>query len=234
MLQNRSIYLPFIVGLALILTACSSALETNSSPSNSVVSTTTTEVLQASPEKAETEVAEASTGESVSKAGQDQSLPLEADTEPFGPEPGQDLLAGAAEAVHVERDPDVPPLPFPDNADPSQCGIPTQWQSDEAAYLSGIYEGELIQPVVFLYESHLRRRIVAEAPHGAEVRILLSQSNPQLDYFLVKVVGTETPTEGWIPAPFVSFEPPPEASSLGAVDFSIEELIASIPLAINE
>jgi hypothetical protein len=219
--------------LALILTACSSTFEATSSPGNSVVSTTTTEVPQASLEKAETEVAAASTGESVSEAGQEQSLPLEADAEPLAPEPGQDLLAGAAEAVHVERDPGVPPLPFPDNADPSQCGIPTQWQSDEAAYLSGIYEGELIQPVVLLYDSHLRRRIVAEAPHGAEVRILLSQSNPQLDYFLVKVVGAETPTEGWIPAPFVSFKPPPEASSPGVVDFSIEGLIASVPFAMN-
>ena len=62
---------------------------------------------------------------------------------------------------------------------------------------------------VFLYDSHLRRKVVAQAPHGAEIKILLSQSNPELNYFLVKIVGADGPNEGWVPAPFVSFEPPP-------------------------
>jgi hypothetical protein len=116
----------------------------------------------------------------------------------------------ASEPVEIERDADVPKLPFPDNPDPALCGIPQQWTSDEPAYLTGLYEGELIQPTVFLYDSHLRRSVVAKAPHGAEVEILLSQSNPELDYFMVKIVGAEGPNEGWVPAPFVTFEPPPE------------------------
>jgi hypothetical protein len=111
--------------------------------------------------------------------------------------------------IELERDPDVPHLPFPDNPDPALCGIPKPWNSNESAYITGIYEGELIQPIVFLYDSHLRRSITAEAPHGSEIKILLSQSNPELDYFLVKIVGAEPPNEGWVPAPFVSFTAPP-------------------------
>jgi hypothetical protein len=102
----------------------------------------------------------------------------------------------------------VPELPFDDNPDPSLCGIPRQWSSDEPAYLTGFYEGELIQPTVFLYDSHLRREVVGQAAHGTQIQIFLSQSNPTLDYFFVKTVNAETPTEGWVPAPFVSFEPP--------------------------
>jgi hypothetical protein len=49
---------------------------------------------------------------------------------------------------------------------------------------------------------------VGQAAHGTQIRILLSQSNPTLDYFFVKTVNAEMPTEGWVPAPFVSFEPP--------------------------
>jgi hypothetical protein len=44
-------------------------------------------------------------------------------------------------------------------------------------------------------------------PHGTEVRILLCQSNPELDYYLVHTEGHELPQEGWIPAPFLTFEP---------------------------
>lgn len=121
----------------------------------------------------------------------EQVLEVEAETD----EPSDNLLA-AAEPVTIERDVDVPPLPFPDNSDPTLCGIPKQWNSDEPAYLTGIYEGEMIQSPVLLYDSHFRRKIVARAPHGAEVKILLSQSNPELDYYLVKIVGAELPNEG--------------------------------------
>ncbi|MGQ9850757.1 MAG: hypothetical protein ACUVSU_12000, partial [Aggregatilineaceae bacterium] len=94
-----------------------------------------------------------------------------------------------------------------DNPDPSQCGIPSQWSGDARAWLNGYYAGELIQPIVFLYESHSRLRISAQAPHGSEVKILLYQHNPVVDYYLVKVVGLEGPNEGWIPEPLLSFEP---------------------------
>jgi hypothetical protein len=109
--------------------------------------------------------------------------------------------------ITIERDPDVPELPFVDNPDPSLCGIPTPWGTDEPAWLTGYYQGELIQSDVLLYDSHLRRSIQGSAPHSTEVRILLYQSNPELDYYLVRTEGYEPPQEGWIPAPFLSFEP---------------------------
>lgn len=104
------------------------------------------------------------------------------------------------------RSPDVPDLPFADNPDPTLCGIPTTWVSDEPAWLTGYYEGELIEPIVHLYDSHMRLNIVTEAAHGTQVKVLLYQSNPNLDYYLVKVEGAEQPNEGWVPGPFLSFE----------------------------
>jgi hypothetical protein len=104
------------------------------------------------------------------------------------------------------RSPDVPVLPFSDNPDPTLCGIPTQWNSSEPAWLTGYYEGELIEPVVHLYDSHMRLNAVTKAPHGAAVKVLLYQSNPYLDYYLVKIEGAELPNEGWVPGPFLSFE----------------------------
>lgn len=106
------------------------------------------------------------------------------------------------------RDPDVPELPFPDNPDPSQCGIPTEWTGDnDRAWLNGYYQGELVQPTVFLYNSHNRLSITAEAPHGAEVEVVLAQYNPVVNYYMVRIVGLEGVNEGWIPEPFLSFEP---------------------------
>ena len=107
----------------------------------------------------------------------------------------------------LERDPDVPDLPFPDNPDPSQCGIPTQWGTDESAWVSGYFQGELVQPTVFLYDSHLRLSIAGAIPSGTEVKIILYQQNPSLDFYMVKTVDFDPPQEGWIPAPFVYFEP---------------------------
>lgn len=109
--------------------------------------------------------------------------------------------------IAAQRDPRVPDLPFADNPDPSQCGIPTQWGSNEPAWLTGIYEGKLIQPTVFLYDSHLRFTISGEAPHGSEVTIVLFQENPVIDYYMVKVNDVDQTVEGWIPAPLLSFEP---------------------------
>jgi hypothetical protein len=99
----------------------------------------------------------------------------------------------------------IPDLPFADNPDPTLCGIPETWGSDESAWLSGYYESELIQPVVFLYDSHLRRKITGEAATGTEVKIILFQNNPSLNYYFVKTVG-ENPQEGWVPEPFLKLE----------------------------
>lgn len=107
------------------------------------------------------------------------------------------------------RDPDIPDLPFADNPDPSQCGIPVAWGEDDTpAWLTGFYEGELIQPVVLLYNSHSRLSITGRAAHGSPVKIVLFQANPVLDYYMVRVEGEDgTPQEGWVPEPFISFEP---------------------------
>lgn len=112
-----------------------------------------------------------------------------------------------AAQIAAMRSPDVPPLPFPDNPDPNQCGIPVTWGQDDPAYLNGIYKGELVQPTVLLYDSHLRFNITAQAPHGTEVKVLLYQQNPVIDYYLVKIEGAGQPNEGWVPAPFLSFAP---------------------------
>ena len=108
----------------------------------------------------------------------------------------------------LERDPDVPHLPFADNPDPTQCGIPIEWGLDDPAFLSGYHEGELIQPEVLLYDSHLRLRITGTAATGASVRILLFQENPTLDYYMVETLDLEPSQKGWVPAPFLLFEPP--------------------------
>jgi hypothetical protein len=108
--------------------------------------------------------------------------------------------------IEAMRSPDVPDLPFPDNPDPSLCGIPTQWGPNGTAWLSGTYQGELIQSDVLLYDSHLRLNVTTQAPHGSEVEILLFQQNPVTDYYMVKIKDAETPNEGWIPEHFLSFE----------------------------
>jgi len=115
-----------------------------------------------------------------------------------------ETTAGLDHDTVLARDPDVPELPFDDNLDPSTCGIPVAWGLDDPAWLTGEWDGELVQPDVLLYDSHARVSITGQAPHGAEVRIVMYQENPVLDYYLV-----ETPdgtTSGWVPAPFVSFE----------------------------
>lgn len=112
-----------------------------------------------------------------------------------------------AALIASQRHPDVPDLPFADNPDPSLCGIPAQWGKTDPAYLNGIYQGELLQSSVLLYDSHLRISITTRAPHGTAVQVLLYQQNPNLDYYLVKIEGAPLPNEGWMPAPFLSFEP---------------------------
>jgi hypothetical protein len=117
------------------------------------------------------------------------------------------VAIGEHAGVTVDRDPDVPDLPFPDNPDPSLCGKPEPWLApDDRAWLNGVWDGVLIEPEVLLYDGHLRSAITGSAPHGSPVRIVLSQTNPVLDYYFVEVVGADG-LSGWVPGPFVSFEP---------------------------
>ena len=97
-----------------------------------------------------------------------------------------------------------PPLPFEDNPDPTLCGIPVP--DDRGGVVHGEVDGELVGPIVYFYESHARRQITGQVFPGAEVNILLSQSNPTLDYYFVKTVNVEPPQEGWVPAPFVNID----------------------------
>lgn len=107
----------------------------------------------------------------------------------------------------IERESEVPRLPFDDNPDPAQCGIPVQWgASNSTAWLSGNWEGELIQPEVLVYDSHLRVSVTGGAPHGTTVTVVLFQENPVLDYYFVRIPGDPV-EEGWVPEPFLSFEP---------------------------
>lgn len=125
----------------------------------------------------------------------------------FGDDEPTEAAATATDiTLGVERDPDVPALPFADNPDPSQCGIPVRWGESGEAWLTGLWEGELIQPEVLLYDSHLRAGVTAGAPHGTEVEIVLFQENPVLDYYFVRIPG-DPGGEGWVPAPFLSFDP---------------------------
>jgi len=114
----------------------------------------------------------------------------------------QDLIA-------QNRSPDVPELPFDDNPDPTACGMPEPWgTSNNVAYLNGIYDGEMFQEEVLLYDSHSRLEVVASAPHGTEVEILMFQNNPVMNYYMVRIPSaSDGADEGWIPAALISREP---------------------------
>jgi hypothetical protein len=112
------------------------------------------------------------------------------------------------EQENFTRSDSVPELPFPDNPDPDQCGIPIDWGDNNQAWLTGYYQGELIEPIVHLYDSHLRLEVTAQAAHGTEVEVILFQANPVLNYYLVRIKSLEgESSQGWVPAPLLSFEP---------------------------
>ena len=97
----------------------------------------------------------------------------------------------------------APPLPFADNPDPSQCGIPQP--DDRSAVATGEYEGELVQPIVYLYDSHLRREVTGHVYPGTKLHVELRQSNPELNYYFVRTINVEPAQSGWIPEPFMEF-----------------------------
>lgn len=96
----------------------------------------------------------------------------------------------------------VPPLPFADNPDPTLCGIPEP--DDRQSMVSGEYEGKLVQPIVYLYNSHLMNAITGQVYPGTQVKIELSQNNPTLNFYFVKTIGVEPAQSGWIPEPFLA------------------------------
>jgi hypothetical protein len=104
----------------------------------------------------------------------------------------------------MKRDAQQSPLPFVDNPDPTLCGIPTP--DDRLGLVHGEVDGEPAGPIVNFFDSHARGKVSGQVYPGAQVQILLSQSNPTLDYYFVKTVNVEPPQEGWVPAPFVDVE----------------------------
>jgi hypothetical protein len=105
-------------------------------------------------------------------------------------------------SVGLQRDANVPGLPFPDNPDPAACGIPTPW-NDEDAQIEGTYQGQVIEATVYLYDSHERLHITGAVPTGTTVQVQLYQANPVLDFFYVHADTPAGPQTGWVPAPFL-------------------------------
>jgi hypothetical protein len=98
----------------------------------------------------------------------------------------------------------VPVLPFANNPDPTLCGIPEP--DGRQGIVTGEYEGKLVQPIVYLYNSHLMNAITGQVYPGTHVKIELSQTNPTLNFYFVKTTGVEPAQSGWLPAPFLSIE----------------------------
>jgi len=113
-----------------------------------------------------------------------------------------------APTTRVERDPDVPQLPFPDNPDPNACGIPTSFGGSRA-WVSGVFQSQIVEPTVLLYDSHERKHITGAVPSGTQVQVELYQNNPVLDFYFVHAETPTGPQKGWVPAPFLQFNPPP-------------------------
>jgi hypothetical protein len=108
-----------------------------------------------------------------------------------------------------QRDAAVPELPFPDNPDPNQCGIPTFFGGG-AGWVNGVYDGRLLEQTVLLYDSHERLRVTGAVPSGTQVQVELYQANPVLDFYYVRVDGPDGLQQGWVPAPFLRLDGPPQ------------------------
>jgi len=97
----------------------------------------------------------------------------------------------------------IPPLPFDDNPDPILCGIPEPFGNAAAGLVTGALPNGEIAPIIYLYDSHLRREITGQVYPNTQVTILLSQSNPSLDFYFVETLELPNVQRGWVPAPFV-------------------------------
>lgn len=97
----------------------------------------------------------------------------------------------------------VPALPFHDNPDPLLCGIPEP--DGRQAVVTGTFEGQLVQPIVYLYDSHSRNEVVGQVFPATRVKVELRQINPELNFYFVRTIGVQPPQSGWIPAPFLDF-----------------------------
>ncbi|MDZ7706887.1 MAG: hypothetical protein U5J97_03130 [Trueperaceae bacterium] len=114
--------------------------------------------------------------------------------------------ADPTDATSTETRVEVPELPFDDNPDPDQCGIPQPLGDDVRGTVDGRWEGETLFPDVHLYDSHLRSRVTGTIPTGTRVTVEMFQNNPVLNYWYVRWNGPGGTVEGWIPGPFLTVE----------------------------
>jgi hypothetical protein len=114
--------------------------------------------------------------------------------------PGRSAVAKAPTTPLPET---VPALPFRDNPDPLLCGIPEP--EGRQATVTGTYKDELVQPIVYLYDSHSRNQVVGQVYPETLVKVELRQINPSLNFYFVRTIGVEPAQSGWIPAPFLVF-----------------------------
>ncbi len=119
------------------------------------------------------------------------------------------LLAACGAAMPIQAAPSrpipavVPDLPFADGYDPSLCGIPEPYGDPAPHTVTGTVDGVEIQPIVYLYDSHLRREIIGQIYPGTQVEVQYTQINPLLTYYLVRTIHVEPVQSGWLPAPFL-------------------------------
>ncbi len=98
----------------------------------------------------------------------------------------------------------VPPFPFDDLPDTDTCNVPQPLGSGFTGTLHGEIEGVLVEAMVYLYDSLARSRVMGLVAAGAEVEVVLKQSNPVIDFFMVRYRSADGRTvEGWVPAPFL-------------------------------
>ncbi|GHF65532.1 hypothetical protein HNQ07_004737 [Deinococcus metalli] len=69
-----------------------------------------------------------------------------------------------------------PALPFPDNPDANQCGLPVLLNA--RGTVTGTYQGHVYEQVVRLYDSHARQHVVALVPRNTPAHALLMVSGP--------------------------------------------------------
>lgn len=100
----------------------------------------------------------------------------------------------------------VPELPFPSEQDPLLCGLPQALGAGVTGRVDGYFRGELVEPEVHLYDSHLRRKVVGHLPNGALVIVTMFQDNPVLDFYFVTAETDAGTLKGWIPEEYLDLD----------------------------
>jgi hypothetical protein len=116
-----------------------------------------------------------------------------------GADRGADLVLPGPDAPIA-----VPDFVFDDNPDPDECGIPQSMGGGYRGTLHGSVDGVVVEPMVYLYGSHLRAEVRGTVRAGSVVEVVMYQSNPVLDYYLVRFRSEDgRSVEGWVPAPLL-------------------------------